>query len=64
MAYRNYVADALMILTENTDRALSTYRHMVKQYNELITDKPKEKKDTRTGEEIAADIVKKIAKKG
>ncbi len=57
------MADALMALTENTDRTTKNYRHVVKRYGELIEKKP-EKKDNRTGEEIAADVIKGLMKKG
>ena len=52
-AYRIYVTDALMYISENTARA-SSGRYLTKRYAEIIGEA---KKDTRTGEEIAADII-------
>lgn len=54
-AYRIYVTDALKVIGENTAKfASGTY--LTKRYADVISAK---KLDTRTGEEIVADIIKK-----
>jgi hypothetical protein len=47
--YRNYVADCLMIATDRT-------KTVTTRFEDLINPKPV---DTRTGEEIAADVIKR-----
>ena len=55
VAYRIYVTDCLRIMTENTARfAKGTY--MQKRYADAIRPVAV---DHRTGEEIAADVIKK-----
>lgn len=54
-AYRIYVSDALKVIGENTARfASGTY--LTRRYADVVNTK---KPDTRTGEEIVADIIKK-----
>ena len=52
-AYRIYVTDALMYISENTAKS-SGGQYLTKRYAEIIGEV---KKDTRTGEEIATDII-------
>lgn len=54
-AYRIYVSDALMLIGKNTAKlALGTY--MPRRYVDIIGGV---KQDDRTGEEIAADIIRR-----
>lgn len=55
MAYRFYVTECLRIITENTTRS-SGGSFMQAKFSDLINPKPQ---DDRTGEEIAADIIKR-----
>lgn len=57
--YRVYVTDALKLLVENTAR-YSGGNHMTQRWIDSITPK---KQDTRTGAEIAADVIKKAGLK-
>lgn len=52
--YQIYVADTLQTISENTS-ILARGKYVAKQYSEIIHPKPK---DTRTGAEIAADVIK------
>lgn len=54
-AYRIYITDALKVISENTAKFASG-QFMTKRYAELYDVPPKE---TRTGAEIAADVIKK-----
>lgn len=54
LAYRIYVADCLRIISENTAKVCGGSYITAKLYD-IINPKPVEK---RTGEEIAADIIK------
>lgn len=54
LAYRIYVTNCLRIITENTAKQVGG-NYMTAKYEDLI--KPK-KKDNRTGDEIAADVIK------
>ena len=54
LIYRIYVANCLRIMTENTAKQ-SGGNYMTAEYEDLI--KPK-KKDNRTGNEIAADVIR------
>ena len=58
MAYRVYVTDALRILTENTARYDGCFggRYLVQNFSALLRREPV---DNRTGDEIAADVIKK-----
>lgn len=47
MAYRFYIADSLQLATQN--------KHLVKSLHDILYPKPI---DTRTGDEIAADVIK------
>lgn len=55
MAFRTYVTDALMILTENTAKFAGGKTLQVSYYD-LISKRYK-KVDNRTGNEIAADVI-------
>ncbi|MBQ4505292.1 MAG: hypothetical protein II983_06415 [Firmicutes bacterium] len=55
MSYRIYVTDALKLIAENTAK-MSSGSYMTKRYSDLFK---KEKIDTRSGDEIAVDIIKK-----
>ena len=55
MAYRIYVADCLRILTENTAK-IGGGSYITAKLADIINPKPV---DNRTGEEIAADIIKR-----
>ncbi len=57
MAYRVYLTDALQIVGENTAKQ-SGGRYLERRYYDLINPKPV---DTRTGDEIIADIIAKIS---
>lgn len=52
-AYRIYVTDALMIIGENTAK-FAGGNHLTRRYIESISPE-----DARTGEEIAADVIKR-----
>lgn len=54
-----YVTDALKLLGENTARYAGG-SHMMQRWADVITPK---KQDTRTGAEIAADVIKKAGLK-
>lgn len=53
-AYRVYVSDALKIITENTAKYAGG-SHLTKRWVDIVTEKPE---DTRTGAEIARDVIK------
>lgn len=55
MSFRVYVTDSLRVIGENTAK-YSGGGYIEKRWYDLITAKP----DNRTGNEIAADIIKKI----
>ena len=55
MAYRVYVTDALRILTENTARYYGG-RYLTQDFAASLRREPV---DNRTGDEIAADVIKK-----
>lgn len=69
LRYRHYVTEALRILTENTTR------HVVQGYGEVKTgtylqrpwyepvSRSRPKTDTRTGDEVAAEVIKKLGLK-
>lgn len=57
--YRNYTAECLRVLTENTAKYAGGNVVTVK-YTDIVNQKPK---DARTGEEIAADVIKKCGLK-
>lgn len=54
LIYRIYVTNCLRIMTENTAKQVGG-NYMAAEYEDLI--KPK-KKDNRTGNEIAADVIR------
>lgn len=54
LAYRIYIADCLRILSENTAK-VGGGSYITAKFADIINPKPVEK---RTGEEIAADIIK------
>ena len=54
LAYRIYVTDCLRMVTENTAK-MSNGSYTVAKFADIINPKPV---DNRTGEEIAADIIK------
>ena len=55
LAYRIYIADCLRILSENTAK-VGGGSYITAKFADIINPKPVEK---RTGEEIAADIIKR-----
>lgn len=55
-AFRAYMAECARLLTENTMRAVGYGSYIQVKYHELI--RP-QKLDTRSGEEIAADVLKR-----
>ena len=55
LAYRIYVSDCLRIISENTAR-MSNGSYVTAKFSDIINPKPVE---NRTGEEIAADIIKR-----
>ena len=55
LAYRIYVTDCLRMVAENTAK-LSKGTYTVAKFSDIINPKPV---DNRTGEEIAADIIKR-----
>ncbi len=55
LAYRIYVTDCLRMVTENTAK-ISNGSYTVAKFSDIINPKPVE---NRTGEEIAADIIKR-----
>ena len=55
LAYRIYVADCLRIISENTAK-MGGGSYITAKFLDIINPKPVEK---RTGEEIAADIIKR-----
>lgn len=54
-AYRVYVTDSLKLIAENTAN-FSKGQYMKARYYDIITPK---KQDTRTGDEIVEDIIKR-----
>lgn len=58
-AYRIYVTDALKTISENTAK-YSGGSYLTKRYADIIKPGPV---DSRTGEEIAADVIKKAGLK-
>ena len=55
LAYRIYVADCLRMATENTAK-MSQGSYTAARFYDIINPKPV---DNRSGEEIAADIIKR-----
>ena len=55
LAYRIYVTDCLRIISENTAK-MGGGSYITAKFADIINPKPIEK---RTGEEIAADIIKR-----
>lgn len=55
LAYRIYVTDCLRMVSENTAK-MSQGAYTVARFYDIINPKPVEK---RTGEEIAADIIRR-----
>ena len=55
LAYRIYVAECLRMISENAASG-GGGSHMAVKFEDIITPKPV---DNRTGEEIAADIIKR-----
>ena len=55
LAYRIYVADCLRIISENTAK-MGVGSYITAKFADIINPKPVE---NRTGEEIAADIIKR-----
>ena len=55
LAYRIYVADCLRIISENTAK-MGGGSYITAKLSDIINPKPD---DNRTGEEIAADIIKR-----
>ena len=55
LAYRIYVADCLRIISENTSK-MSGGSYITNKFADIINPKPV---DNRTGEQIAADIIKR-----
>ena len=55
LAYRIYVTDCLRIISENTAK-IGNGSYITAKFPDIINPKPVDK---RTGEEIAADIIKR-----
>lgn len=55
--YRRFLFDNVQCIAENTARMAANGKYYPVSYQELMHPKPK---DMRTGEEIIADIVKKV----
>ena len=55
LAYRIYVSECLRIIGENTAK-VGGGSYMTAKFEEIISQKPD---DNRTGEELAADIIKR-----
>ena len=55
LAYRIYVTDCLRIISENTSK-MGGGSYITAKFADIINPKPV---DDRTGEEIAADIIKR-----
>lgn len=55
LAYRIYIADCLRIISENTAK-MGGGSYITAKFYDIINPKPV---DTRTGEEIAVDIIKR-----
>ena len=55
LAYRIYIGDCLRIIGENTAN-ISSGNYIIDKISDIINPKPA---DNRTGEEIAADIIKR-----
>ena len=55
LAYRIYVSDCLRIISENTAK-MGGGSYITAKLSDIINPKPA---DNRTGEEIAADIIKR-----
>ena len=55
LAYRIYVSDCLRIISENTAK-IGGGSSITAKFSDIINPKPV---DNRTGEEIAADIIKR-----
>ena len=55
LAYRIYVSDCLRIISENTAK-MAGGSYITAKFADIINPKPV---DNRTGEEIAADIIKR-----
>ena len=55
LAYRIYVCDCLRMISENTANQVCG-AYMTSKFSDIINPKPV---DNRTGEEIAADIIKR-----
>ena len=55
LAYRIYVTDCLRIISENTAK-IGGGSYITAKFADIINQKPD---DNRTGEEIAADIIKR-----
>lgn len=53
-AYRVYVSDSLKFIAENTAKYAGG-SHITNRFAEIVTKKPS---DTRTGAEIARDVIK------
>ena len=56
LAYRIYVTDCLRIISENTAKMVNGGSYITAKLADIINPKPV---DNRTGEEIAADIIKR-----
>lgn len=55
LAYRIYVSDGLKAISENLSR-VGGGSYLIARYADLIDDS--KQKDTRTGDEVAADVIK------
>ena len=59
-AWKSYIADGLMVLTENTATWPGS-KSLAVRYSDVVSSKPKEKQ--KTGDEIAADVINRIGLK-
>lgn len=59
-AYRIYVTDSLKLITENTARLVNDGQYMTMRWCDVIRNEPV---DNRSGEEVAADVMKRAGLK-
>lgn len=57
--YNVYISECLYCIAENTAKSVGGI-HMTQKYTDLINKKPQ---DTRTGEQIAVDVIKQCGLK-
>lgn len=63
MLFRQYISDGAMAISQNTGLGLEYGQALQIRFMDVIGDKETEKEDTRTGEEIAEDVVNRLGLK-